>query len=434
MVKDIFEAKSFAVVGASREEDKVGHVIFKNLISRGIKTFPINPNAENILGKVCYKSLFEIDKVDCVIIAVHAKIVPSVLKDMVKKRIKNAIVISSGFSEAGNEKLSDKIKKISLKNKINILGPNTLGFINPYNNVNTSFIDNMPEKGKIAFLSQSGAIGAAVLDRNIKLSGFVSLGNSIIIDFNHFIEYFSNNKYSEVITLYIESLGEGRGKKFIEACKKCKKPIIALKAGKTKLGNKAAGSHTAALASDEGVYEGIFSQANVIETDSVRELFLIAELCTKIRKIGKRACIVTNAGGPGVLCVDYCIKNRIELPQLPSAIKSKLDKTLPSGWSRGNPVDILGDAKAELYFNTINILKKEDFFDFFIIILTPQHMTEPYKTAEVLLNINNKPVVACFMGGEKVKLGINHLKDKIMVFEEPKEMCGALGKILLQQK
>ncbi len=430
MVKDVFEAKSFAVVGASREEDKVGHVIFKNLITRGIKAFPINPNADYILGRKSFRNLSEIEKVECVIIAVPANIVSSILKDMTKNKIKNCVIISAGFSEAGNEKLSEEIKKISKKNRLNVIGPNTLGFINPYNNVNTSFFEGMPQTGKIAFISQSGAIGSVILDRNIKLSGFVSVGNSLMVDFSHFIEYFSHDKNTEVITLYIESLNIGRGKDFIDACKKCKKPIIALKAGKTSVGSRAASSHTAALATEEGIYEGIFKQCGIIEVNSIKELFSVAELYSKIHKAGNRACIVTNAGGPGVLCTDYCIKNKIILPDIPQKIKSELDKILPYGWSKNNPVDILGDARAELYFQTIDILKKEDFFDFFIVILTPQYMTEPYKTAEVILNMENKPVVACFLGGEKVKLGMSHLKDKIVVFDEIKDMCEAIGKIL----
>jgi len=428
MVNEIFEAKSFAVVGASREEYKVGHVIFRNLISKGIKAIPVNPNADSILGVKCYKSLLDIDKVECIIIAVPAKFVPSVLKDMAKKGFKNAVIISSGFLEVGNEKLNDEIRKIACDNKINLIGPNTMGFINPYNNVNTSFSDGMPDKGNIAFISQSGAIGAAVLDRRIKLSGFVSIGNSLIVDFSHFIEYFSNDKNTHVIVLYIESLGENRGKKFIEACKKCKKPIIALKSGKSSLGSKAASSHTAALASEVGIYEGIFKQCGIIEVDSIKELFQVADIYSRIRNPGKKVCIITNAGGPGVLCSDYCIRYGIEIPELPDRVKNDLNKIIPIGWSNNNPVDILGDAKAELYSQTIKILEKENFFDFFIILLTPQYMTEPYKTAEVVLGIERKPVVACFMGGDKVQMSINHLKDKIPVFDELKEMVIALGK------
>lgn len=428
MVKEIFEAKSFVVVGASREEYKVGHVIFRNLISKGIKAYPVNPNAESILGVKCYKSLLDIDKAECVIIAVPAKFVPLVLKEMGKKGFKNGVIISSGFLEAGNEKLNDEIRKIALDNKINLIGPNTMGFINPYNNVNTSFFDGMPDKGDIAFISQSGAIGAVVFDRRIKLSGFVSLGNSMLVDFSHFIEYFSNDKNTRVITLYIESFGENRGKKFIEACKKCKKPIIALKAGKSSSGSKAASSHTAALASEEGIYEGIFKQCGVTEVDTIEELFQLADIYSKIRNPGKKACIITNAGGPGVLCTDYCMKYGIEIPELPLKVKNELNKTLPIGWSGRNPVDILGDAKAELYSQAIKILEKENFFDFFIVLLTPQYMTEPYKTAEVILGIEKKPVVACFMGGDKVQMSFNHLKEKIPVFGELKEMVIGLSK------
>ena len=430
MVKEVFEAKSFLVVGAAREETKVGHVIFKNLISRGVKAFPVNPNSEEILGIKCYKSILDSPSADCVIIAVPAQIVPGILKDMGKRGLHNAVVISSGFLEAGNKKLDEETLKICTHEKINLLGPNTMGFINPYTNVNTSFFNGMPKAGKIAFLSQSGAIGSAVLDLNFELSGFVSLGNSLSVDFSHFIEYFSNDKNTEVITLYIESLNEGRGKRFIEACKKCRKPIIALKAGKTKIGSRAASSHTAALASEEGVYEGIFKQCGIIEVGSIKELFQAAELLTKSKISGIRACVVTNAGGPGVLCSDYLMKNNLELPELPEKVKMELDAILPSGWSHNNPVDILGDAKAELYLKAIKILEKENFFDFFIVLLTPQYMTEPEKTAEVILQIKRKAVISCFLGGEKVKPAIDLIKEKSVVFDELKEMCEALGKVI----
>jgi len=430
MVKEVFEAKSFAVVGASREEDKVGHVIFKNLISRGTKVFPINPSADYILGQKCYKNLSEIEKVDCVIIAVPAKIVPNILKDCGKNKIKNVVIISSGFSEAGNEKLNEEIKKIALNSKINLIGPNTMGFINPYTNINSTFFNGMPEKGNIAFISQSGAIGTTILDKKIKLSGFFSIGNALLNDFSHYIDYFSIDKNTQVIAIYIESLKENRGKDFIIACKKCKKPIIALKSGKTEIGNRAASSHTAALASEQGIYEGIFKQCGIIEVDSIRELFQVAETYVKVKKPGKRAMVITNAGGPGVLCADYAKKNGIELVELNEKIKNNLNNILPFGWSKNNPIDILGDAKAELYEKTIKELENENFFDFFIVILTPQYMTEPYKTAEVLLKITKKPVIACFLGGEKVEMSINHMKDKIANFQELKDMAEVIGKLV----
>ncbi|MFA5259534.1 MAG: CoA-binding protein [Candidatus Pacearchaeota archaeon] len=429
MIKEVFESKSFAVVGASKEEHKVGHIIFKNLISNGINAIPINNNAKEILGKKCYKSLLEAPKVDCVIIAIPAEFVPQILKDMAKKALNNAIIISAGFLEAGNKILNEEIKKIALNNKINIMGPNSLGFMNPHNKVNATFSDIMPKAGDIAFISQSGAIGAAIFDKEINLSGFISIGNSLLVDFSYWIDYFSHDKNTKVITLYIESIGENRGKKFIESCKKCTKPIIALKAGKSSLGNRAASSHTAALASEEGVYEGIFKQAGIIEVDSIRELFDVANLYSKIKLSRKSACIVTNAGGPGVLCSDYLNKYSINIPELPKKLSDKLSKMLPNGWSKNNPVDILGDAKADLYLKTFKILEKENFFDFFIVLLTPQYMTEPDKTADAILKINKKPVIACFMGGKKVKPAIDKLKNKIPVFDELKDMAQGIGKV-----
>jgi acyl-CoA synthetase (NDP forming) len=430
MVKGLFQSDSFAIIGASENKDKVGHVIFKNLITEGIKTYPINMKDEEILGKKCYKSVLEIkDKIDCAVIAVKAEIVPIVLEEVGEKGIKNVIVISSGFSECGCYSLSEKIKSIAEKYKINLLGPNTLGFINPYTRVNTTFFNGIPDKGKIAFLSQSGAIGVSILDKEIKLSGFVSLGNSLLTDFSELIDYFSIDKNTEIITLYIESLKKGEGRKFIEACKRCKKPIVALKAGKTNEGKKAASSHTAALASEEGIYEGVFKQCNIIEVDSINQLFQVADTYVKLGKIGKRACVVTNAGGPAVLISYYLIKNKIELSTLPDKIKNELCKFLPQGWSKNNPIDILGDAKADLYEKTIKVLEKDNFFDFFIIILTPQYMTEPDKTADILLNLKTKkPILVSFMGGKKVEGAIKKLSEKFPVFMDIKELSGVLEK------
>lgn len=433
-IKEIIEANSFAVIGASKDETKVGHVIFKNLISNGIKTYPININAESILGYKSYKSVLELkEDIDCVIISIPAKGIKKVLNDIIKKKIKNIIIISSGFSENGNEKLSDEVKEICLKNKINLLGPNTLGYINPYKNTNASFSDIMPEKGHIAFLSQSGAIGAAILDKKVFLSGFVSLGNSLLSDFSDFINYYSSDKNTEVIVLYIESLKTGEGKSFIDACRNCKKPIIALKSGKTEKGAIAASSHTAALASPEGVYEGIFKQCGIIETSSIRELFNVAETLVKIKKPGKKALIVTNAGGPGVLVTDSLLKNNIEIAEIPENIKKRLNNVLPLGWSKNNPIDILGDAKADRYEKTIQILNEEKFYDFIIVLMTPQQMTEPEKTTDSILSIKlNKPIIFCMIGGIKVYWAIEKIKNKVPVFNEIEDMAKTLGKIINQ--
>ncbi|MBR9704313.1 hypothetical protein GOV12_02795 [Candidatus Pacearchaeota archaeon] len=431
-IKEIINANSFAVIGASREENKVGNVIFKNLISNNIRAFPVNPSADIVLGYKSYKKISDIpEKIECAIIAIPARGVVSVLKDIVKSKIKNVILISSGFSEIKNDKLTNEVKNICMKNKINLLGPNTFGFINPNKKVNASFSDIMPENGNIAFLSQSGAIGAAIFDKKVKLSGFVSVGNSLLSDFSDFIDFYSNDNETKVIAIYMESLKEGCGKRFIDSCKKCLKPIVVLKAGKTDLGGKAAMSHTASLASPEGVYEGIFKQCGIIEANSVKELFDISETLVKIKNPKNKVCIITNAGGPGVLCTDYLLKNNMEIPEIPESVKKKLNGVLPFSWSHNNPVDVLGDSKAERYESCVKILNEEKFFDFFVIILTPQQMTEPEKTGDLILKLDlKKPVIFCFIGGLKVYWAIKKIKEFTPVFDELKDMAEVLGKII----
>ena len=432
-----FNSKNFAVIGASRDEKKVGNSIFRNLISnKSLKVFPVNPSADEIEGYRCFRSILEIPyNIDCAVIAVKSEIVKQIMEECAKKRVKSAVIISAGFSESGNKNLELEIKEIADKNKIVLLGPNVLGFVSSYKGINASFFNGMPKKGNVSILSQSGALGVGILDMLIKeevgLSGFVSLGNSAQMDVSDFIDYFAYDSNTKTIILYLESLKEARGKKFIEACSRCRKKIYAIKSGKTSAGMKAAQSHTAALASEKGVYEGVFKQCRITEISNLTELFNICKISNnpKFRKIGKKACIITNAGGLGVLSSDYLSQNNIEIPELPAKVKDELNKILPEGWSRNNPIDLVGDALAERYENTINVLEKEKFFDFFIVLLTPQHMTQPLETAKVIFRAD-KPAFACFFGGNKIKQAVEYLNyNGIPVFSEPKELADVLGKI-----
>lgn len=432
MIKELFNAKSFAVVGASNNPNKVGHIILKNLIDKKITAYPINPKPEPILNQKTYQSIDQLpekEKPGCMIIAVPAKTTPEILKQAGKKQIKNVVIIAAGFSEIGNNKLSQQIKEISEKNNITLLGPNTLGFINSTNKVNATFFRGEIKKGTTAFISQSGAIGVAILDKQIPLSAFISTGNSLTTDFSDYIDYFNQDKNTKQIALYIESLKEGKGQEFIKACKNSKKPIRVLKAGKTSKGQKAASSHTAALATEKGVYEGVFKQCKIKEVDSISKLFNIkteqAKTKPKISKNQNKACIITNAGGLGVLTSDYCEQNNIQLPKLPNNIIQQLNNILPPAWSSNNPIDLLGDAQADRFEKTLSILDRQNFFDFFIILLTPQHMTEPEKTAQLLINLK-KPVLACFMGKNKIQSAKNLLKNKIPFYEDPKELVDSL--------
>jgi len=427
-VSTFFNAKNFAVVGASRDQQKVGHVIFKNLLQSEKQVFPINPKASQILEKKSYADLLEVPhEIDCIIVAIPAKLIPLILRQAGRRKVKSAVIISAGFSENGNQDLQERILKIAKQENITILGPNTYGFINPQQKVNATYFEGLPKTCKTAFISQSGAIGSAILDKINKTSGFVSLGNSAQADFIDFIKYFSEDQNTKVITLYIESLKEGRGRKFIDTCKKCKKPIIALKSGKSKRGQAAAQSHTAALASENGVYSGILKQAGVIEVDTIKELFDVAKILEKYPKIKNKAAIITNAGGLGVLTTDACEENNIKIPHLSKHAIKKLNQILPESWSNNNPIDLIGDALAKDYEKTIEIIEKEN-FDFTIVLLTPQYMTEELETAKALLK-TKKPIFACFLGGKKIieaKKFMNQFK--IIHFDDPKEMCKCINK------
>jgi acetyltransferase len=435
MIGDFFNSKSFAVVGAAREEEKVGHIVLKNLLAnKGLKVFPVNPNAVSILGQKCYRDLLEIPfSIDCVVVCVKAEFVPSVVQNAGNKKVKSMIIISAGFSEAGNSKLEQEVLELARKYDITLLGPNVFGIIDTSRGMNSTFFEGMPKKGGLSLISQSGALGVGILDIALKegigFSSFVSMGNSSLVSFSDFIDYFSKDKETRVIGLYIESLRAGQGKEFIETCKRCRKPIVAIKAGKSSRGEKAAASHTAALASEQGVYEGIFKQAGIIEVSSISQLLSVSQILEKYGKIGKRACIVTNAGGLGVLCTDYCSEQGIEIVELPSSVMERMNKLLPPGWSHNNPLDVIGDALADRYKQVLELLDKENWFDFFIVLLTPQYMTQPFETAQILPGLK-KPAFACFYGGEKVEQANKFMAGKIFSFSELRDMAESLGKVV----
>lgn len=315
-LKGLFEAKTIAVIGASRQAQKVGHDVFRNLLVSRRKIYPINPNAKKINGIKCYPSVLNVkEKIDLAVIAVPAKIVPKVMLECAKKEIKNIIIISAGFSEVGETELEDEIVKIAKRFGMRILGPNCLGIIDTDKKLNATFFNKMPLKGEIGFISQSGALGVAELDWAIKkkigLSKFISFGNMADIDIHELIDYLNEDKNTKAICLYIESLK--KGKEFISSAKRSKKPIIALKAGETASGAKAASSHTGALATDNAIYEGAFRQCGVSRVHTLFQLFEVAQSHT-LREcpLGLRALVITNAGGPGVIASDAFEKDGIE--------------------------------------------------------------------------------------------------------------------------
>ncbi|MBN1948665.1 MAG: CoA-binding protein, partial [Candidatus Cloacimonetes bacterium] len=307
----IFNPKVIAIIGASAKEGSVGHALMKNIIGSGFDgiVYPINPKRSNILGVKSYQSLEEIpDRVDLAIIATPARTVPEVVENCGKAGVSGILLISAGFSEIGEEgkKLTDQIKASVRKYGMRMIGPNCLGFIKPSIWLNASFATKMALPGKIAFISQSGALCTAILDwsveQNVGFSHFVSIGSMIDVSFHDLIDYFGSDPHTSSILVYMESLSDARS--FLSAARAFarNKPIIVLKVGKSSEGAQAAMSHTGSLAGNDFVFDAAFKRAGVIRVDTIEELFNIAQsLAMQERPLGNRLAIITNAGGPGVI-------------------------------------------------------------------------------------------------------------------------------------
>jgi acyl-CoA synthetase (NDP forming) len=383
-----FNAKSVAVIGASNKQGKVGNIILKKLKNMKGKVIPINKKETEIEGKTAYKKISDYSKkIELAIIATPAKTMPKILIECGKKEIKNIIIISAGFSEIGNFKLNNKLLSIKKKYHLNILGPNCFGMINPKKNLDLTFAKETVKKGDTVFISQSGALGSYILDYKIPLRAFISVGNMIDLNFADWINYFNKDKKTKKIICYIESLHDGKG--FIEACKNSNKEIIIVKSGQTDKGKIAIMSHTASLATDNKIYEGAFKQAKIKQTDSLIKAFGIKEDNIIYKLKGKKVAIITNAGGAGALITD------------------KLER---ENYKITGPKDLLGTATEKEYKSALTRLKGD--FDSIIVILTPQTMSEPEKTACVLAESKFKhKVVACFLGKESITGAIKILQD-----------------------
>ncbi len=424
----LLDAKSFAVIGASRKKGKVGNVVFRNLLNSKLKVYPVNPFARKILGHKCYPSVKDIEgKVSHAVIAVPAHIVPSVIKDCGEAGVKVAIIISAGFGEAGKKELEEEVVKIGRDYGVRILGPNVLGVIVP-GVYNASFFEDKLNEGGVAFISQSGALGVGVLDLLIKngkgLRSFISVGNCADLTITDVLKEAVNDRKTRSIIIYAESLKKGR--EFMSVCRKSRKPIFILKAGNTRAGSRASRTHTGSLTGDKEVYSAAFRQCGARQVGSLKELINAALAYEKTGFLGKKALIITNAGGPGILMTDAVSRDFV-LPKIPSHIVKKISKKLGKvPWSKANPMDLVGDATAERYELVLDIIKKEKFYDFIIALLTPQAMTEPLKTARAFVNFykkTKKPVLACFIGGEKVRDAVNLMEKDLAVFGSIAELA-----------
>ncbi|MFC1485681.1 acetate--CoA ligase alpha subunit [Candidatus Latescibacterota bacterium] len=434
-LKTLFNPRTVAIIGATNKKGTVGYDLMRNLIGSGYEgiVFPINDKRSSVYGIKAYPLVKETpDKIDLAIIATPAKTVPDVVEQCGKADIKSIVIISAGFSETGKrgKALVDRILHYSRKYGIRIIGPNCLGFIKPSISLNASFANKMAIPGKIAFISQSGALCTAILDWSVKMnvgfSHFISIGSMIDVGFDDLIDYFGQDPETQSIVIYMESLTNAR--RFLSAARAFSrtKPIILLKAGKSSEGAKAAMSHTGSIAGNDAVFDAAFKRAGIIRVNTIGELFDCAKtLAMQKRPMGKRLAVVTNAGGPGVIVTDTLVESGGELSVLSEDTLNKLNETLPAAWSKGNPVDVLGDASPERYENAVQFCIDDPAVDGVLVVLTPQSMTDSEKVSEKIVNLTNrnkKTLLASWMGEDDVRKGKDILeKGGIPYFNIPED-------------
>jgi len=412
----IFNPKRIAVIGASNREGSVGFKLFNNLINAGFKGFiyPVNPFSQSIQGVTAYPSVKKIPwKIDLAIIATPAHIVPQIVEECGEVGIRGIIIVSSGFRETGDsgKNLEEEILRLKPKYGLRIIGPNCLGIMRPSIRLNATFANRMAKPGNIAFISQSGALCASVLDwaanANIGFSSVVSLGGMIDVDFADLIDYFGTDPETRSIVLFIEFINDPR--KFLSASRRfaSTKPIIVIKAGKSPEGIRAAASHTGAIAGEDSLYDALFLRAGIIRVEEISDLFNCSEiLATQPLPKGANLAIITNAGGPGVMATDALISRGGKLAILSEETIRALDKVLPFYWSKSNPIDICEDASVERFRRVIEICKNDPNIDGFLIIYTPIGAADSSETAKVIVEAfrsSDKPVLTSWLGGEEVE-------------------------------
>ena len=440
-LKAFFEPEGVAIVGASREPNKIGYCIFKNFVDnfKG-PVYPVNPNAAVILKKICYPDVTEIPKqVDLAVLAIPAKQIPKVMEDCVKKKVKGVIIISAGFSEIGSRDLEEKILHIAKKGEIRIIGPNCLGVYDTFSKVDTLFLPatklGRPKAGGISFISQSGAVGSVVLDylatEGLGISKFISYGNAIDVNEIDLLEYLNEDDSTKVICFYLEGTKDGR--RMMEAARKIvkKKPILVLKGGRTKEGTHAVHSHTGSLAGDDAIYETAFKQSGMLRIENLMDMFTFADaLATQPIPEGDRVQIVTNGGGFGVLATDAVVKEGLSLAQMSEKSKKKIKGVVPQYAIIGNPLDLIGDADMKRYEAALEALGNDSNVDAILCILLFQTVSlqpEVVRVVRGFASKNLKPMVVCSGGGEYAQKLMKELKEgSVPVFDSPDVAAKAL--------
>jgi len=433
--------KSIAVIGASRMPGKVGNSVLKNLVESGFggSIYPVNPREEIIEGLSCFASVTRIaGPVETAVFTVPARLVLKAAVECGQKGVRNLIVITAGFKEMGTEgmEIEKQLVQISRDYNMRLLGPNCMGFMDLHTPVNTTFMSSYPVKGDIAFISQSGAMLAAVLDwslyAGVGFSKVVSLGNKAGLNESDFIEEAGNDDHTKVILCYIEDVADG--KRFLEVASRVvtRKPVIVLKSGKSQSGARAASSHTGALAGSDLAYETAFRQCGVIRAGGMKELFDTAvSFAGQPVPAGDRVAIVTNSGGPGIIATDSAEEAGLKMARFSMETIEILRGNLPAEASIYNPVDVLGDAGADRYRFVLEKIIADQNVDGVLVLLCHAALTQPEKTAEAIVSLRDaypgKPVFAAFTGGPRLEGGIRILsRAGIPCFEFPEDAVSGL--------
>ncbi|MDW7652300.1 MAG: acetate--CoA ligase family protein [Bacillota bacterium] len=452
-LQSLFSPDSIAVVGASNNKEKIGFAIMDNIKSSGFagEVFPVNPRETEILGYRCYSSVRDVGKaVDVAVISVPAERSLDVARECGETGVKFLVVVSAGFKEIGDKglKREKELLEICKQYNMRMVGPNVVGIMDTHAPVNASFAQGFPQKGEIAFISQSGAMLLAIFDwsRSVGLgfSRFVSMGNKADLNEVDFIWSAAQDPNTRVILCYIEDVADG--KRFLEvvseACKR--KPVIILKSGTSSAGARAASSHTGALAGSDLAYDTAFRQCGVIRAETMSDLFdLAVAFVSQPVPAGNRIAIVTNSGGPGIIATDSVEKNKLSMARFSKETIETLRHALPAEANVYNPVDVLGDARTDRYRDSLEAVLADENTDGALILLSPAAVTEPVETAKVVSELHakfeGKPVFAAYMGGEGLAEGCRVLTNSgvpCFTFPEPalKSLSGMVRFSALQRK
>jgi acetyltransferase len=415
-LEHLFNPRSIAVFGASQSGNSVGATVFRNLVEGEFEgsLVAVNPKYEDVFGMRCYRSVEHVEhEIDLAVIATPASTVATIIRQCGNKGIKNAIILSAGFGEAGKagQLLRAELNEVAAQAGIRFIGPNCVGLVRPWINMNATFLKSTTPKGNLALVSQSGAICSAIADRaaphNLGFSALVSLGNSLDTGFGDVLEFLAADEKTDAILLYVEGIRYARS--FINAVRVAtrSKPVIVLKAGRHDKSSDAAHTHTGALIGSDAVFDAALERAGAVRVDTYGQLFAAAEiLSAKKMTNGNKLAVITNGGGAGVLSADRAGDLDIDLPVPSKNTIATLSKTLSPYWSKDNPIDILGDATAPSFGLAVEAALEDENYDGVLVMLTPQAMTDATAAAKAVIDVipkgNTRPILACWMGETSV--------------------------------